>query len=308
MTRRSTMRSWSACLAAILGLGASLSGCSTRSTGQQTFATPDAAVEAMFHALSRNDTTAIVAILGPEARSVQNVTDPVQAKRERQVVAAAMIEQWWLDGAGDSLTVVVGNEDYPLPIPLVREKGQWRFDTAAGKEELLYRRIGRDELAVIDVANAFIEAQHEYASQSHDGVRKGAFAQRIVSEPGKHNGLYWPATAEAPVPSPMGELAARASAEGYGGGKRAPYHGYYFKVLTAQGASAPGGARSWIVGDAMTGGFALVAWPAEYGLTGVMTFLVGPDGVIRQKDLGTDTATLAEAVTTFDPDPSWSPL
>jgi hypothetical protein len=292
---------------AILGLGVAMSSCSKRPAEQQTFTTPEAAVEAMFHALSKGDTTALHALLGPDAPEVMNRADPVQAARDRQVVAAAMVERWWIEGEGPTRTVVVGNEDYPLPIPLVQGKGRWRFDTAAGKEEMLYRRIGRNELAVMDVAGAFVEAQHEYAARSHDGVSKGAFAQRVLSEPGRHDGLYWPATPADSAPSPMGELAAKAAAEGYRRQEGpTPFHGYFFKVLTSQGPSAPGGERSWIVGNRMTGGFALLAWPADYGKSGVMTFLIGPDGELRQQDLGTDTGARAEAINAFDPDSSWS--
>ena len=288
-------------------LGVAMSSCSKKPAEQQTFATPEAAVDAMFHALSVGDTTALRALLGPDASDVMNRADPVQAARDRQVVTAAMIERWWLEGEGPTRTVVVGNESYPLPIPLVEEKSRWRFDTAAGKEEMLYRRIGRNELAVMDVAEAFVEAQHEYAATGHDGAPKGAFAQRILSQPGRHDGLYWPATPADPAPSPMGELAAKAAAEGYRQREGpAPYQGYFFKVLTAQGPRAHGGERSWIVGNKMTGGFGLLAWPADYGKSGVMTFLIGPDGELRQQDLGTDTAARAGTINSFDPDSSWS--
>ena len=275
---------------------------------QPTFDTPEAAVEAMFKAVSTDDTTALMALAGPDARDVVNSADRVQAKRERQVMTAAMIERWWLEGDGDTRTVVIGNESYPLAIPLIRENGKWRFDGAAGRDELFFRRIGRNELAVMDVAEAYVQAQKEYASRSHDGVPKGAFAQRIMSEENRHNGLFWPATASETSPSPMGELAAKAATQGYGREdvvKGAPYHGYYFKVLTEQGPNAPGGQRSWMKGDAMTGGFGLIAWPAEYGASGVMTFMIGPDGVLRQKDLGAETPALVQSTTAFDPDTSW---
>jgi hypothetical protein len=286
-----------------------IAGCSMQASqpAQATFVTPEAATEAMFKALSANDTTALLALVGPEGRSIVTRSDEVQARRERQVVVAAMIEQWWLEGDGDHRTIVVGNESYPLPMPLVQENGKWRFDTAAGKDEMLYRRVGRNEIAVMDVAEAFVQAEHEYAARSHDGVPNGAYAQRFLSDAGRHNGLYWPASAGDPAPSPMGELAAKAAAEGYGGAdaKHDPYQGYYFRVLTAQGPNARGGARSWITNGAMTGGFAMIAWPADYGSSGVMTFLVGADGVLHQKDLGSDTATLAAGITAFNPDSTW---
>ena len=275
-------------------------------TAQTTFDTPEHAVEALFKAASANDTTALLAMAGPDSRDVVIGADPVASKRERQVVVAAMIERWWLEGQGDTLTVVVGNESYPMPIPLVKENGTWRFDAASGRDEVMYRRIGRNELAVIDVAAAFAEAQHEYAMQSHDGVPKGAYAQYFLSDPGKENGLYWAqATPKSPL-SPMGELAAKAASHGYGQSKADPYWGYYFKMLTAQGANAPGGAKSWIEGNRMAGGFGMLAWPADYGGSGIMTFMVGPDGAVRQKDLGQETSTLVAAMTTFDPDTSWT--
>jgi hypothetical protein len=234
-------------------------------------------------------------------------SDRVQARREREVLIAAMRERWYLQGEGSTREIVIGNEDYPLAVPLVEENGKWRFDTEAGKEEIRFRRVGRNELAVIDVATTFVEAQKEYAAESHDGVPKGAYAQRILSEPGKHNGLFWPVEEGKPL-SPMGEFAAKAAAEGYSGenARRDPYHGYFFKVLTAQGPTAPGGEKSWIVDGAMRDGFGLLAWPAEYGASGVMTFMIGPDGVLREKDLGSETPTFAVAIDRFDPDSTWT--
>lgn len=290
-----------------LALGAALLAWGCSPAGQMTFDTPEAAVEAMFKAASVNDTTAMLAMMGADSRDVVIGVDPVQARRDRQVAVAAMIERWWLEGEGDTLTLVIGNESFPMSTPLVRKNGKWRFDTASGREELMYRRIGRNELTVIDVAEAFVEAQKEYAARSHDGVPKGAYAQRFLSEPGKENGLFWPVSSPNAMPSPMGELAAKAAAEGYGEAVRHdPYNGYYFKVLTSQGANAAGGPKSWIHGNAMTGGFGMVAWPADYGASGIMTFMVGPDGVVLQKDLGDETGTLAAAMTAFDPDQTWT--
>ena len=290
-----------------LALGAALLAWGCSPAGQTTFDTPETAVEAMFKAASINDTTAMLAIMGAGSRDVVIGVDPVQSRRDRQVAVAAMIERWWLEGEGDTLTLVIGNESFPMSTPLVRTNGKWRFDTASGREELMYRRIGRNELTVIDVAEAFVEAQKEYAARSHDGVPKGAYAQRFLSEPGKENGLFWPASSPTATPSPMGELAARAAAEGYGEAVRHdPYHGYNFKVLTTQGATVAGGPKSWIHGNAMTGGFGMVAWPADYGASGIMTFMVGPDGVVLQKDLGEETGALAAAMTAFDPDETWT--
>lgn len=276
---------------------------------QKTFATPDEAAQALARAVLGNDTTALLDIMGKESRSLLMPTDHVQAARDRQVVAAAMTERWWLEGEGDSArTIVMGNESWPFPIPIVNDNGGWRFDVAAGRDEVLHRRIGANEIAVMEVARAFVEAQREYASIGRDGNPRGVYAQRFVSEPGRQDGLFWPVTSPDSAASPMGELAAKAAADGYKKSETGPtaYHGYYFKVLTAQGPNARGGEKSYIVDGLMKGGFAMIAWPADYGESGVMTFLIGQDGVLRQRDLGPDTAALAQAITTFDPDTSWT--
>jgi Protein of unknown function (DUF2950) len=289
--------------ATLFAFGCSMPG---GQTGPATFDTPEEAVHAMFKAISTDDTTTMIALVGPEFGDLITGADAVQAKRDRQVVTAAMIERWWLDGEGETRTIIVGNENYPLPIPLVQESGKWRFDAATGKEELLYRRIGRNELAMMDVAQAFVDAQLEYASSGHDGLPKGAYAQRFLSEEGKQNGLFWP-TKPGETPSPMGDLAAKAAEQGYTKDDIGqPYQGYRFKILTEQGPNAEGGQRSWLENGVMKGGFAMLAWPAEYGQSGVMTFMIGRDGVLLQKDLGEATATSAEAITAFDPDTSWS--
>jgi hypothetical protein len=288
---------------------AACQGSAAEPTAQKTFATPDEAAQALARAVLGDDTTALLDIMGKESRPLIMPTDHVQAARDRQVVAAAMTERWWLEGDDDSArTIVMGNESWPFPIPLVHENGAWRFDVAAGRDEVLHRRIGANELAVMEVAHAFVEAQREYASIGRDGNGRGVYAQRFVSEPGRQDGLYWPVTDPDSAASPMGELAARAAADGYRKSVTGPtaYHGYYFKVLTAQGAHAPGGEKSYIVDGLMRGGFAMVAWPADYGESGIMTFLIGQDGVLRQKDLGPDTAVQAQAITTFDPDTSWT--
>ena len=276
----------------------------------KAFPTPDAAAQALARAVLGNDTTALLDIMGPDSRPLIIPSDQVQAARDRQVVAAAMTERWWLEGEGDSSrTLVMGNESWPFPIPIVHDKGgNWRFDVAAGRDEMLHRRIGANEIAVMEVANAFVEAQREYASIGRDGNPRGVYAQRFVSEPGRQDGLYWPVTSPDSAASPMGELAAKAAADGYRKSETGPtaYHGYYFKVLTAQGANAKGGERSYIVDGLMRGGFAMIAWPADYGDSGIMTFIIGQDGVLRQKDLGPETAALAKAIVAFDPDSSWT--
>ncbi|MGA9198246.1 MAG: DUF2950 domain-containing protein, partial [Pseudolabrys sp.] len=201
--------------------------------------------------------------------------------------------------------MIIGPEDFPFPIPLIRKAGAWRFDTAAGRLEILYRRIGRNELAAIQASLAYVDAQNEYAQKDRTGAGVATYAQRIVSQPGKKDGLYWPGPQGDDV-SPLGELVAQATNEGYLiGGDRTPFHGYYFKILTRQGPTAPGGAVDYVVRGKMIGGFALVAYPAEYGNSGVMTFLVNHTGTIFQKDLGPSTAKLAERMTSFNLDQTW---
>ena len=205
---------------------------------------------------------------------------------------------------GDKASLVIGADDFPFPIPLTRQKAGWKFDTAAGRLEILYRRIGRNELDAIQTCLAYVDAQNEYAEKDRTGAGPGVYAQRIVSSSGKKDGLYWPASdGDA---SPLGELVAQASAEGYkAGAGRTPYHGYYYRILTQQGPNAPGGALNYVVKGKMIGGFALLAYPAEYGNSGVMTFLVNHSGTVYQKDLGDYTMRLVERMTWFDPDQTW---
>ena len=305
---RNTLRPAFAFLGILLALAA-CAGSVADPPPQRTFATPDEAAQALARAVLGDDTTALLDIMGKDSRALIMPTDHVQAARDRQVVAAAMTERWWLEGDGDSSrTIVMGNESWPFPIPIVQEKGVWRFDVAAGRDEVLHRRIGANEIAVMEVAHAFVEAQREYASIGRDGNSRGVYAQRFVSDSGEQDGLYWPVTNPDSAASPMGELIGKAAADGYTKSATGPtaYHGYYFKVLTAQGPNAPGGEKSYIVDGLMRGGFAMIAWPADYGESGIMTFLIGQDGVLRQKDLGPDTAAQAQAITAFDPDSSWT--
>jgi hypothetical protein len=218
-------------------------------------------------------------------------------------------EHWELVSQGPNrMTLVIGNERWPFPVPLVKDAAGWRFDTAAGKEEVLTRRIGRNELAVIETCRAYVAAQQRYAQQGHDGKRAGLYAMTFASDPGKENGLYWP-TSKGRKPSPLGDLVAQAGAEqrppGKGGDQPSPFQGYYFRILTAQGPAAPGGAKPYIVNGEMSGGFALVAWPAQYAVTGVMTFVVSTDGIVREKDLGENTDGIARKMTQYNPDAGW---
>jgi hypothetical protein len=274
----------------------------------RTFNTPEEAVKALETAVQGDKVDELLAIFGPQAKEVVDTSDPQVGKRNRQVFAVAMKEGWRLtDQDSHAKTLVVGNESWPFPIPIVNDAGKWRFDTAAGKEEVIARRVGRNELAVIQICRTYVTAQKLYAAQGHDGQPAKVYARAFRSDEGRQNGLYW-ATVKGQHRSPLGDLVAQAAEEGIALDKRtqpAPFHGYYFKILTAQGASAPGGAKDYIVDNRMTGGFALVAWPAQYDATGIMTFIVNQDGIIHEKDLGPDTDAQVKAMTTYNPDSSW---
>jgi hypothetical protein len=280
-----------------------------QSTRHRTFPTPDAAVKVLIDAVKAGNLDELLAIFGPEGQDLIASSDPATARGNRQVFAAAVAEQWHLEDEGKSKTLVIGNEAWPFPVPLVKDAAGWRFDTAAAKEEVLARRIGRNELETIQTCLAYVTAQRRYAMQGHDGKAAGVYAMSFRSDPGKENGLYWPA-ARGQHRSPLGDLVAQAAEEGRplgAGGRPSPLHGYYFKILTAQGSKASGGARTYVVNGDMSGGFALVAWPAEYDVTGIMTFVVNQDGIVREKDLGAKTDALARAMTAHNPDASWRP-
>ena len=252
---------------------------------------------------------ALLAIFGPDGRELIASSDPETARMNRQVFAVAFREQWrFEDATPTQKTLVIGNEDWPFPVPLVKVADGWRFDTAAGQEEVLARRIGRNELNAIATSRAYVTAQQRYAQQGHDGKPAGVHATKFQSDPGKQNGLYWP-TARGQARSPLGDLLAQAAEEGRQLGadrtQPTPLHGYYFKILTGQGAAASGGAKSYVVKGEMSGGFALVAWPAQYDATGVMTFIVNQDGTVRERDLGPETDAIARKMTVYNPDASW---
>jgi hypothetical protein len=271
---------------------------------QQSFKTPEEAVEALASAAKAHDRKGVLAVLGPDASDLVSSGDEVadRSDRDRVIEAYDAKHQVVMEGA-DKAVLVLGNQDWPFPIPLVRKDGTWRFDTATGREEILFRRIGRNELAAIQAILAYVDAQQEYAEKGIAG--NGVYAQRIVSRPGTKDGLYWPAQSGEDE-SPLGDLAASAAAEGYRAGQqRIPYHGYYYKVLTRQGPNAPGGALDYVVRGKMIGGFALVAYPAQYDNSGVMTFVVNHQGTIYQKDLGPQTAGIATGMTAFNPDNTW---
>ena len=294
-----------ACLVAITACGG------TEPPTGRTFATPEEAVAELRRAVDAGQLDDLRAVFGPDAQALVDSSDAVTARRNREVFTVAMREGWRLEDAGTSRkTLVIGHEEWPFPIPLVSDGERWRFDTAAGKEEILARRIGRNELAVIRLCQTYVAAQRVYARRGHDGRPPGLFAAKFRSDPGKHNGLYWPAAAGA-TPSPLGDLVARATEEGTmsreAGPQPSPFHGYYFRILTAQGPSATAGAMDYLVDGALSRGFAMIAWPAQYDVTGVMTFIVNHEGVVRQKDLGPGTDATARAIRAYDPDPSWTP-
>jgi Protein of unknown function (DUF2950) len=273
---------------------------------QQTYKTPDAAVEALVASAKTGDEKAALVVLGKDGEDIISSGDKVSddAVRQRFVASFDTKHQIAMDGENKAI-LVIGDNDYPFPIPLVRKQNLWSFDTEAGRREVLARRIGHNELDAIQTSLAYVDAQYDYAEKDRgDGV--GAYAQRFVSTPGKKDGLYWP-TAAGEEESPLGELFAAASRQGYRAGEgRSPYHGYYYKILTKQGRAADGGAHDYVVNGKMIGGFALIAYPAEYRNSGVMTFLVNYSGKVFQKDLGPDTADIAEDMTAFNPDKTWT--
>ena len=276
----------------------------TPARAQQNFKTPDEAATALADAVKSGSDRNILKVLGRDGLDIVSSGDDVADKETLERFTKAWDAKHSIKTEGDQKAIVIlGHDDFPFPIPLVKNKSGWEFDTAAGRLEILYRRIGRNELDAIQTSLAFVDAQNEYAEKDY-GQGAGVYAQRIVSTTGKKDGLYWPGD-----DSPLGRLAAQASGEGYKVGEGPiPYHGYYFRILTQQGSNAPGGELNYIVKGKMIGGFALLAWPAEYGNSGVMTFLVNHNGVVYQKDLGGSTAALVKRVMRFDPDQTWKKI
>jgi Protein of unknown function (DUF2950) len=273
---------------------------------QRHYATPEDAVRALEAAVRSPDAAKLLPpVLGPDSDEIVSSGDAVgdAATRKRFTTAASQGRHIELTDDRKTAILHVGHDDWPFPIPIVHEAAGWRFDTAEGKQELLNRRIGRNELTVITVCRTYVDAQNEFAKRFHE------YAQSLRSSPGKQDGLYWDDTGRDP--SPFGPLVASATGEGYRvrdvDEPPSPYHGYFFRILKAQGKDGPGGAGDYVKDGRMTGGFALIAWPADYGSSGVMTFLVGEQGVVFQKDLGAGTAEAAKAITTYDPDRTWEP-
>jgi Protein of unknown function (DUF2950) len=277
---------------------------------QRTFSSPEEGVRALVDAAKSNDTKKLLDIFGSQAKSLVESGDPVSDREVRERFVKSYEEANKLEKVGETKVVLeTGKDGWPFPIPLVKQGDAWRFDTNAGKEELINRRIGRNELDVIQVSLAIVDAEREYYRRDPDNDSLLQYAQKLISTKGKRDGLYWE-TKPGEQPSPLGLLVAQARAEGYkgAGGKPVPYHGYYYKLLTGQGKDAPGGAYDYLVRGKMMGGFGVVAYPAQYGSSGIMTFIVNHDGVVYQKDLGAKTASIAQSMTKFNPDKTWTPV
>jgi hypothetical protein len=286
-------------------------GCSkTAKSSYQEFASPDDAGNGLLTAAKSGDPNTIIAVFGPDSKDIVVTGDPVQDKNTADLfISEYGAMHRWRKMPDGSQTLLIGADNFPFPIPLKKNAaGQWYFDVAAGREEILMRRIGRNELDVMNVCMALADAQAEYFSERHADGSTHQFAMKFISDTGKQNGLYWESPEGQPK-SPLGPLAAFATNEGYSlkPDSHVPFHGYYFHILTRQGSNVPGGAKDYVVNGKMTGGFAFVAYPAEYRNSGVMTFIINQDGVPLQKDLGSATTQTAAAMTEFDPDPSWTP-
>jgi hypothetical protein len=285
---------------------------SVSAVDEQTFTSPEAAVNALVTAALNHDTNALHLIFGPAGHDLVS-PDVVQATAEYKIFVQRLGEkQQLLTNSASNITLAIGVDDWTFPIPLVEQDGQWFFNTTAGRQEILARRIGMDETGAINVCKAYVNAQREYASQDRMGDGVLAYAQFLRSTPGTHDGLFWLTNSGAEL-SPLGPFVAQARVDGYHRAAKtlndtqAPYHGYYFKILTRQGKHAPGGKYDYLINGRMIAGFALIAWPAEWGNTGVMTFIVNQQGKVYQKNLGPKTAKIAASMTVYDPDESWSP-
>lgn len=278
---------------------------SSLAQAQQRFNTPQEAVDALINAARSSDRKTVLTVLGPGSQELVSSGDPVEdANTRKEFLANYDAGHRILTEPGKPATLVMGTDAWPFPIPIVQRDGQWVFDTVAGREEILARRIGRNELATLKAMLAYWDAQNDYADMTKSKSGQAVYAQRIVSSPGKKDGLYWP-TSGNEKPSPLGEAVAAATQRGYRVGAGEPFNGYRFNVLTGQGPTAPGGAVDYIVKGNMIGGFGLVAYPAEYGNSGIMTFIINNDGDIYEKDLGSGTAQLAARMTSFNPDHTW---
>jgi hypothetical protein len=290
-------------LAAGLVVGATLPA--APKDGQRTFATPQEAVQATIDAAEHNDTAALLQLFGPGGKDILESGDPAEDKDLRAEFARSAHEKLQIEVdplTPDRVTFTVGEQEWPFPLPVIRKDGKWQLDSASGRIEILARRIGRNELNAMEVCRGYAEAQLEYAAAARDGDRVLKYAQKITSTPGKQDGLYADGVPDSLVSQAFAEAAAANPAAGK---KPEPYHGYYFRVLKSQGPDAAGGAFDYVVNGKMIGGFALVAWPAEYGVSGIRTLLINHEGVVYEKDLGATTAIQARQMTRFNPDKSW---
>jgi len=281
----------------------------TWAVDQKTFASPAEAIHALVKAAEDGSQEEMLAVLGDDGKDLVYSGDPVQDKTGMEKFVKSYKTKHAIVTEDDKTRILqVGPNDWPMPIPIVNDGGKWRFDTAAGKEELLYRRIGRNELGAIAACRGYIDAQKDYAAEGHDGLPTGIYAHRLMSSSGKQDGLYWE-TAEGEPTSPAGPFLAEAGGQGYEGeglgGKSQPYHGYLYRILKAQGAAAKGGAKNYLSDGNLSGGVGLVAYPAEYKVSGVMTFIINQDGVAYEKDLGEKTTEIAKAMTEYNPDSTW---
>jgi hypothetical protein len=277
--------------------------------GQSTFASPEEAGEALFEAAKSGDENAVLAVFGPNSKEIISSGDATQDRKNAAAfVSAYQVMNRWRKIDDNNQMLIVGADNFTFPIPLKKNvSGRWYFDTAAGKDEILARRIGRNELAAIAVSQALADAQHEYYSQSHGNVRRKQYALKFVSDQGTHDGLYWE-SAQGQPRSPLGPLVAYATGQGYKVQPQSqqPFHGYYFRIMKRQGKNAQGGTKDYISGGKMVRGFAFVAYPAAYGNSGIMTFIINQNGVVYQKDLGKDTDRIASKMTVFNPDKTWT--
>jgi Protein of unknown function (DUF2950) len=310
MLRRTRQRIWSGVLLGALAWSMAVAATvPVTSAPQSTFQSPEQAVDALVAANRNRELKTLLKILGPGAARVLYSGDRVadDAGREKFVATYDLSHRIELQGP-DKAVLIIGEEQWPMPIPLIRESNGWRFDTLAGEHEILNRRIGRNELNVIEVSRAFVVAQREFARLNSSTQRQPEYAQHFMSHEGQHDGLYWPTGAGEPE-SPLGPLMAQARTGGYAtdvpNKKPKPYHGYYYRILKGQGPHAPGGAKGFVIDGHMTGGFGLLAYPAVYGDSGIMTFIVDQDGIVQERNFGPHTATIARQIEVYDPDKAW---
>lgn len=286
-----------------------LVSCAPAPESHRSFATAQEAADALVAGLEAGDTAALSTLLGPDSEDLVSSGDPVADEADRAWFVAAFRAGHSLAEVGENeRQLVVGEDQWPLPVPLVQREGRWYLDGAAGADEIIFRRVGHNELGAIAVARGYVEAQFEYAAEARDGNPAGVFAPKLFSDPDRRNGLFWP-TGEGEEPSPAGEFVAAAAAEGYRAGaegERVPYHGYYYRPLYGQGPAATGGAKAYFEDGLLVHGFAMIAWPADYGASGVKSFIVSHEGTVYERDLGEDTTSRVDAMLDFDPGEGWA--